>query len=194
CGNVLRMWICYRSGRRSVRVVWITVEIQAGSISEIPDIVGLVFQIPDFDPDASISIAGRALFPHQYPIKAGKTHLIGCLGGPSLFLLVGPEVFVISSLLSTARLTSTARQARDANTATSPSRLTSPLLVATLYFQQFCQVDTLRLTQGGIGGAELGLKDVFLKGNVMGDIAGLTVGKGDGQGHRDTFLGSSLSW
>src|SRR5690606_2781280 len=86
-GNVLGMWICYGPGRGSVRVVWITVEVQAGSIAKIPDIVGLVFQIPDFDPDACKGVTGRALFPHQYPVEAGQTNLVRSLTCPTFFFL-----------------------------------------------------------------------------------------------------------
>src|SRR5690606_39644963 len=101
------LWIFYRSRCGSVRVVGITVKIQTRSIAKIPDIIGLILHIPDFYPGAGISVAGRALFPHQYPVKAGKTDLIGCFTCPALFFFIGPKVFIISSLLSTAWLSTT---------------------------------------------------------------------------------------
>src|SRR5690606_28673512 len=106
------MWIGDRPRCRSLWVVRITVEIESGSVTEIPAVVGLVFRVPYLHPDTRIGVAGGALFPHQYPIEPWKSHLIGCLGCPTLFLLVRPEVLVTAPLLSAARLPAPARQAR----------------------------------------------------------------------------------
>src|SRR5690606_40687761 len=96
------MGIFYWPWCRCIGIIRIQIEIKSCAVPKIPDIVGLVLDIPDFHPDTCISIAGGTLFSCQYPIIARPANFVGGFRSPTLFFFVGPEIFIVATLVLTA--------------------------------------------------------------------------------------------